>query len=124
MIPVPNVDEVDVVFGTKAMSILPPYRDIPDEFKVMSESSAFGKTHRTSPNGATASEWLQVVSDWFFRGLKGAKWKPKPGIDVKKALCAVKCCIGSFEPSHEHKESGCAYLLSQWFDGVEYTPAK
>lgn len=90
------------------MQILPKMADIPDEFK----------------NSNRPNKWMKCVSDWFFCGLKSCKWVPKEGVDTKKAIAAVSCCIRSFEPSHEHKEAGCAYLLSQWFDDVTYTKAK
>ena len=112
MIPVPETTPLDAAFGGKAMEILPPWKDIPDEFKT------------TYGGNATAAKWLKVVSDWFFRGLKDCKWTPRAGVETNKALQAVQCCIGSFEPSHEHKEAGCAYLLSQWFEDVTYQPAK
>lgn len=105
MIPIPEVDGIDVAFGGGAMKILPPYKDIPKEFKDWN------------------NKWVEVVSTWFFSGIKNAKWKPKPGVETGKALRVIKCCIGSFEPSHEHKEAGCAYLLSQWFDDVTYEKA-
>lgn len=107
MIPVPNVTDVDAVFGGNAMKILPPLSQIPDEFK----------------NCNRPTKWSQVVSDWFFFGLSNAKWTPKEGVKTLEALKAVQCCIGSFEPSHEHKEAGCAYLLSQWFEDVTYIRA-
>jgi hypothetical protein len=124
MVTVPEVNEIDAVFGGGAMKILPPYADIPDEFKVSASVTANGQTTRRTPGGKVASQWLQVVSDWFFFGVKDCVWTPKAGVDTKKALRALKCCMGSFEPSHEHKEAGCAYLLSQWFEDVTYTRAK
>lgn len=106
MRPIPEVSDLDVVFCTKATSILPPMKDIPAEFK------------------KSSNKWAQVVSDWFFCGIKDCKWSPKPGVDVGKALRAIKACIGDFEPSHEHKEAGVAFLLSEWFDDVTYKRAK
>jgi hypothetical protein len=32
--------------------------------------------------------------------------------------------MSSWEPKHEHKEAGCAYLLSEFFDDVNYKKAK
>lgn len=106
MILVPEVDDMDVMLQTGAHKVLPPMKDIPSEFK---KSSNF---------------WVGVVETWFFLGLKGCKWKPRPGVDQTKALRAITAAIGDFEPSHEHKIAGCAYLLDQWFEGVDYKPAK
>lgn len=108
MIPVPDINPVDVAFGGGAMKILPPMAEIPAEFK----------------NCNRPNKWMQCVSDWFFCGLKNCKWTPKEGVDTGKAIAAIQCCIGSFEPKHEHKEAGCAYLLSQWFEDVSYEKAK
>lgn len=102
--PVPVVDDVDVVFGGGAMKILPPYDQIPAEFKDWNR-----------PN-----RWAELVNDWFFWGLKDCKWTPKPGVDTEAALRAARCCMASFEPQHEHKTAGVALLLSEWFDDATY----
>jgi hypothetical protein len=124
MVAVPVLDDIDAIFGSGAMKILPRYEDIPDEFKVAASVTANGVTTRRTPGGKVASQWLQVVSDWFFFGIKDCVWTPRAGVETKAALRALKCCMGSFEPSHEHKESGVAYLLSQWFEDVTYRRAK
>jgi len=82
---------------------LPSMDEIPDEFKRY--------------NG---TKWHTVVSDWFFHGLKNAQWEPKDGINANEAVGHVATCMCSWEPKHEHKEAGCAYLLSLWFDSVIY----
>ncbi len=105
-IQVQEVTDLDIVFGGRAMELLPPYSEIPEEFR----------------DGRT--KWNKVVSDWFFCGLKNCKWVPKEGIDTGKALRHIKAILGSFEPKHEHKEAGCAYLLSEWFEDVTYERAK
>lgn len=125
MIPVPEVDPVAAAFGDDAMKILPAWADIPDEFKASGWSKSDGRvTYFGKPGVDICGKWLEVVSDWFFCGLRNAKWVPKPGVDTAKALRAVKFCIGSWETSHEHKEAGCAYLLSQWFEDVTYQKGK
>lgn len=106
MRPIPKVDALDAIFCTKALAILPPMKEIPDDFK------------------HDGNRWVKVVSDWFFFGLKKVKWTPKPGVDQKAALLAVAACMGDFSPSHEHKKAGCAYLLSEWFDDVTYQRGK
>jgi hypothetical protein len=101
-----GVTDADIAFGGRAMKLLPKYADIPDEFKV-------GRTR-----------WNDVVDDWFFRGLKNCRWHPKEGIDTTRALRHIKAIMGSREPKHEHKEAGCAYLLCEFFDDVEYETVK
>ena len=93
--PIP-VSRADIAFGGKAMDILPPYRDIPEEFK----------------RGGT--QWNKWQRDWFFTGLQCYP-VPKDGIDLNLAMANLKCANGSFEPKHEHKEAGVAYLASLWF---------
>lgn len=102
MYEIQNVTDIDVVFGTKALDLMPTYNKIPDEFK----------------NGDT--KWNKVVNTWFYRGLKNAQFTPKDGVDKNKALKHIKAIMGSFEPKHEHKEAGCAYLLSEWFEDISY----
>lgn len=125
MIPVPTVDEIDMMFGGGAMKILPSYDKIPDEFKACSRCTFGGKTQYLGKEGIViAAKWLSLFADWFFYGIKNTKWSPKEGIDQKAALRAIKCCMNSWDPSQEHKEAGVAYLLSQWFDDVTYERAK
>ena len=103
-LPIP-VSDVDIAFGGKAMQILPPMTAIPEEF------------HNDS------NEWNRFVSDWFFGGLK--KYPvPREGVDFKLALRNLACVIGSFEPKHEHKEAGAAYLASLWFKSPNGEPIK
>jgi len=97
-----EVSDVDMAFGGKISKLMPSYEKIPDEFK------------------RSSSKWGRIVAEWFFSGLpKGTEFIAKDGIDRAKALRHVKAILGSFEPKHEHKEAGCAYLLSLWFDDVK-----
>lgn len=106
MIPVPDVSRLDAVFGGGAMQILPPWTEIPEEFRQGWDSDR--------------NQWCRLARDWFFFGLKNDSWTPREGVDPKKALLAVACCLSSFEPSHEHKIAGVGYLLSQWFVDATY----
>lgn len=95
------VDQVTMVFGGGAMKLLPPWSEIPDEFK------------------SRHNKWSKTISKWFFSGLpKETQFVAKDGIDGKDALRHIGTCMRSWEPKHEHKEAGCAYLLSLWFDDV------
>lgn len=93
------VTKADVAFGGKAMEILPAYRLIPDEFK------------------RGSNPWVQWQSEWFYSGLKQMP-TPKPGIDLQLAMANLACVQGSFEPKHEHKQAGVAYLASLWFEAA------
>jgi len=103
-----EVTKLDIAFGGKAMELLPPDNDIPDEFN---------QWH---------NKWGDVVSKWFFNGLpKDTEFVPVDGIDTAQALAHIQAILGSFEPKHEHKMAGCAYLMSLWFKDVKFPkPAK
>jgi len=101
MIPVPDVTGADAAFGS--IKHMPKYENVPEEFKGFN----------------LKSRWVKLVTQWFFKGLSKEEvdaLKPKPGVDKWKALAAVKAIVVSFEPKHEHKEAGCAYLMSEWFE--------
>lgn len=95
---------VDMVFPTTVRGYLPEYATLPEEFK--------------RPN-----KWESVISTWFYEGLKGATFVPRDGINKTDALKHIGYCLGSWEPKHEHKMAGCAYLLSKWFERVELAQA-
>jgi hypothetical protein len=97
-----KVIDVEIAFGGDIGELLPSMDDIPDEFDLP------GNT-----------KWNKIISMWFFQGLPPeTKFIPKDGIDSNDALRHIAAILRSFEPKHEHKESGCAYLMSLWFDDV------
>ena len=98
MIKVPKMTDADMAFGN--VKHLPPWNEIPDEFK-------------NSDN-----IYCRVQTHWFFKGLSKEKLdclKPRDGVDKQKALRALGAIQRSFAPKHEHKEAGVAYLMSEWF---------
>lgn len=106
MLTIPEVDGVDVVFGgQKALEIMPKMKEIPQDF----------------PN---RRKWEKVMHDWFFKGMKNAKWTPKEGVQTKKALAAITTVMHSFAPKHEHKQAAVAFMLSEWFEDVTYETAE
>lgn len=97
-----EVSDVGMAFGGRMETLLPTMAEIPDGFKRRQE------------------KWNDIVSKLFFSGLpKETEFFEKPGIDAAKALRHIAAIMRSFEPKHEHKEAGCAYLLSLWFDDVK-----
>ncbi|MCA1064358.1 hypothetical protein QTG56_22320 (plasmid) [Rossellomorea sp. AcN35-11] len=100
------VNDVEIAFGGNMVKLLPTMEEIPSEYK----------------NGS--SKWNKVVGDWFFCGLKNCKWEAREGVETKDALNHIKAIMSSFDPKHEHKEAGCAYLLSCFFHDVSYEKAK
>ncbi len=108
MFAIADLTPVEAAFPTRVDHLMPKYEDIPKEFR----------------NWNRPHKWNKVVSDWFYCGLKNAQWKPKEGVDTKKALIHIRSVLGSWEPKHEHKEAGVAFLLNEWFDDVTYDKAK
>lgn len=95
-----TVTDLDMAFGCRAMELLPPMAQIPAEF-----------------NMSRGRNWaVRFTKELFFRGGSVAHLTPKPGIDHVEACRHIKAILGSFEPKHEHKIGGVAYLFAQWFD--------
>jgi hypothetical protein len=92
------VQDVDIAFGGDIRKLMPAYQDIPEDFR--RERDPFSK----------------LVHKWFFEGLRKDAVTPKEGIDANAAWRHLRAIMGSFEPSHEHKTSGVAWLMSRWFE--------
>ena len=101
MIAIQDVDGRSMAFSGDMKKLLPAWDDIPTDFKDWN------------------NKWSRIIAQWFFRGLDGATFMPKKGVDQKKALAHIQAILQSWEPKHEHKTAGCAYLLSEWFDDVK-----
>lgn len=90
--PTPLVDNQRI----KLESFLPRWTDIPDEFK-----------NHYNP-------WNTLVSELFFEG--GKLPEPKKDIDPGAESNHIQIVLSSFEPKHEHKTAGAAYLMSLWYN--------
>lgn len=102
-LPIPEISDLDVVFGADALKWMPAWDDIPKDFQNM--------------NGRT--EWNRIVSRWFFSGLPAStEFHPREGVDPPAALRVIKATLGSYAPKHEHKEAAVAYMLSCWFTKI------
>lgn len=101
-LPKEGLTKLDMVFGGNMKELLPPYDSIPKEFKDW--------------NNENNEPWGRLAADWFYYGLKSFEATPKEGVDKGKALTHIGAILASFDPKHEHKMAGAAYLLSQWFD--------
>lgn len=118
-----EASRAEMIFGPRNIGEwLPAWEDIPDEFKPGSWSSVNGKKSYGPDVSDRAAKFLNFVSDAFFLGLSELELDPKDGIDPNKAWWHVRTCMSSWDPRHEHKEAGCAFLLSLWFDDVRWTP--
>lgn len=99
-----EVDDVTLAFPARVCgTLLPLMGEIPEQF------------HRH--NG---TRWNELASKWFMFGLpRESELYCRDGVDGNKALRHLGACLGSFEPAHEHKEAGVAYLMSLFFVRVE-----
>jgi hypothetical protein len=108
MMQIPEVTGLDVAFGN--IKHMPKFDTLPEEFR--------RDRHPT----------CDAISDWFFSGAKpfpngitiGKRtFTAKAGVDSNKAIAAIRSVLCSFEPKHEHKVGGCAFMLNEWFDMSE-----
>ena len=98
--PIQEIDDATMAFPANVEHLMPKWQDIPGGFK----------------NGNMRTEWNQLVSAWFFRGLSSLKLVPMDGVDTSKAMRHLSAIMRSYEPKHEHKEAAVAYLMSLWFE--------
>ena len=89
------VSNAEITFG-KVGGLLPSMGEIPEEFK------------------RSGNPWVRWQQRWFFEGLKTMP-SPKDGIVLSVAMRHLSAIQQSFQPKHEHKEAGVAYLASLWF---------
>jgi hypothetical protein len=96
----------DFLFSGRIAHLLPTRDEIPEEF-----------WNYKNP-------YSQFVGKWFFSGIRMDELRAKPGIDWQTGVRHLKAILNSFEPAHEHKTAGAAYLLSRWFTIALPTPPK
>ena len=103
MLDIPEVSDAAVAFPTTTP--LPAWEDLTEDFQ---------------RGRGEAEPWHRIVSKIFFEGgrLSDFGLTPKDGVDVNKAMRAILVCLGSWEPKHEHKTAGVAFMLSEWFDAA------
>lgn len=101
--PVPKpVDPVFAAFPAAVIGeYLPTESDLPPAFR----------------NGNTV--WHALIVRWFANGLPAdVQFFGKDGIDAEAAWRHIDACLRSYEPRHQHKVDGCAYLCSCFFKRV------
>ena len=105
-----ELSDMDVGFGPKREDggidkVLPLWEEIPENFQC---------------ERVEIKKWVQMVNDMFFSGVELGTIVMKNGINQRTAIRHMQCILHSYEPSHEHKTAGAAYLMSLWFDTFEY----
>lgn len=117
-----KIDDALFAFPATVCGTLLPYsEDIPEEFR-----------------GHSRTVWHDCFNHMFFGDGRDEKKKHpleklaecaeefdpkfhmKEGIDGETAYRHLMACMRSFEPQHQHKEAGCAYLMSLWFEKIEW----
>lgn len=110
MFPIKEVSDVMLAFpaGVVREGYLPAWDDIPKEFKDRGNN-----------------KWRDLFSKLFLTGGQSGMdlyLQAKSDADIGKAWRHINACMGSFEPKHEHKEAGVAFLFSEWFEDYEWKP--
>ena len=82
--PSETLTAIEVAFPTTTKGFLPEPDEIPEEFR--------------DDHG---NKWCGIASHWFFKGMKGAQFKPKEGVNQGSALMHLQYVLGSWEPEHE-----------------------
>lgn len=77
-------------------ALLPPLNDIPAEFK----------NHN--------NKWCDKARKLFFSG--GKMPQAKDGVDANLAAIQISSILMSFQPEHNHKIYGVAYLMSLFYE--------
>lgn len=98
------VTDLDIAFPAHVIGrLLPEMEDIPDKYK--------------HPGEGDGIPYIKFQQKWFYQGLKSEDLPTaKDGINLEHAIRHLQAVQGSFEPKHEHKEAGVAYLASLWLD--------
>ena len=95
------VDDVLYAFPGHLDRLLPEWEAIPDEFK--------------QPH----NEWVHFVNVWFgFGWPEKSELYTRDDVDPDMAFRHLATIMRSFEPKHEHKISGVAWLMSRWFAAI------
>jgi hypothetical protein len=102
MYPVTKVTDADVAFPARVEHLMPEYNELVDK--------------RKDPEHQRLEKIAQLL---FFKGGKTDHWVAKEGIDKHDAVRQIFCVLGSFQPKHEHKIAAVAFLLGEWFIGIE-----
>lgn len=92
------ISDVELAFPAHIVgTYLPAWETIPSEFR-----------ERGGP-------WCRIAQRMFSGDLDIAV-TVREGIDMQLAARHLGACLRSFEPKHEHKIAGVAYLMSLWFE--------
>jgi hypothetical protein len=100
-----DVEKMDSIFGGNISKLMPRFSALPEEFREYWHNDR--------------NKWCCLANQWMHGDLQGYSFVPKEGIDMQKAFRHAGAIMRSFEPKHEHKIAGVAYLLSLWLNDYE-----
>lgn len=74
---------------------------------------------------SSQNDWHQFADRLFFHGWPtDMEIYSRPDVDGQIAIEHVGTVLRSYQPKHEHKMAGVAWLLSRWFKAVRHIPKK
>ena len=82
--------------------LLPRWDEIPKEFQSCNAHDPYTK----------------LASRWFYQGVSKSELVFRDDIDDDTAIRHLSSILRSFDPKHEHKMSGVAYLMSLWMKPI------
>lgn len=110
MLEIKPVSDAQLAFPATIDEYLPPWDDIPEEYRDMNSTN----------------KWRKLFSLVFYgdKRVKDVWMRPKEGVDPALAGRHLRCVMGSFDPKHQHKVAGVSYLMSEWFEDWGYEEEK
>jgi hypothetical protein len=97
------VDDVLYAFPGHLDKLLPEWDAIPEEFKT---------NGRENP-------WVHFTNVWFgFGWPEKSELYVRPDVEPETAFRHMHTILRSFEPKHEHKIAGVAWLMSRWYAAI------
>jgi hypothetical protein len=98
------IDNILYAFPGHLDRLLPPLESIPEDYRL-------GWTGH--------NEWTRFVNAWFDIGWPtNVNVYERPDVDAEAAFRHLHTIMRSFEPKHEHKIAGVAWLMSRWFAAI------
>jgi len=97
----PHTKDMVMAQASNVLALMPAYNEIPSEFN------------------SHSNLWHKATDKWFFEGIDKRAFTVKDGINANDAFHHLYMIISSYQPKHEHKTAGIAYLMSMWFSDVK-----
>ncbi len=98
LFPIGELSATEVALPLEISHLLPPYEQIPDDFK----------------RGATWAN--RVFTKLYYAGASMIPLCARPGVDKPRAVRHIRALMGACELERLRKESTVAFLIHQWFE--------